>query len=171
MALRPRWLKRAMRNTLPSMIPHAKLQPSAPRSIVRTWIVSAVTTPSVKVKVSAIIKPNITSEILSIGSRIRSADLVENCANGSTAIRAARFPQAWCRPFIRVAMSGKRNDALHASQKREKQRAPTAPARHEGHASLASRLGPTCLDRVLMARGGWKQYMDEKYGKLPEDRK
>ena len=91
MALRPRWLKRAMRNTLASMIPQAKLQPSAPRSMVRTWIVSAVTTPRVKVKVSAIIKPNRTSEILSIGSRIRSADLAENCANGSTAIRTAHF--------------------------------------------------------------------------------
>jgi Taurine catabolism dioxygenase TauD, TfdA family len=78
MALRPRWLKRAMRNTLASMIPQAKLQPSAPRSMVRTGIVSAVTTPRVKVKVSAIIKPNRTSEILSIGSRIRSADLAED---------------------------------------------------------------------------------------------
>src|SRR5215469_15920949 len=80
-----------MRNTLASMIPQAKLQPSAPRSMVRTWIVSAVTTPSVKVKVSAIIKPNRTSEILSIGSRIRSADLAENCANGSTTIWTDSF--------------------------------------------------------------------------------
>jgi hypothetical protein len=43
------------------------------------------------VKVRAIIKPNRTSEILSIGSRIRFADLAENCANGSTAIWTAHF--------------------------------------------------------------------------------
>jgi hypothetical protein len=42
------------------------------------------TTPSVKVKVSAIIKPNRISEILSIGSRIRSDCLAENVTSGST---------------------------------------------------------------------------------------
>src|SRR5262249_59607825 len=68
------------------MMPQAKLQPSAPSSMVRTWMLSAVTTPSVKVKVSAMIKPNRTSEIRSIGSRIRSDDLAENFANGSIAI-------------------------------------------------------------------------------------
>jgi len=80
-----------MRYMPPSMIPHAKLQPSALRSIVRTWMRSAVTTPSVKVKVSAIIKPNRISEILSIGSRIRSDDLAENGASGSTAVWIGSF--------------------------------------------------------------------------------
>src|SRR6516162_841244 len=90
-ALRPRWLKRAIRNTLASMIPQAKLQPSAARRMVRTWMRSAVTTPSVKVKVSAIIKPNRISEILSIGSRIRSDDVAENGASGSTAVWIGSF--------------------------------------------------------------------------------
>src|SRR5262249_58284583 len=59
------------------------------RSMVRTWMRSAVTTPSVKVKVSAIIKPNRISEILSIGSRIRSDDL--NGASGLTAVSIGSF--------------------------------------------------------------------------------
>src|SRR5262249_61109555 len=52
---------------------------------------SAVTTPSVKVKVSAIIRPNRNSEILSIGSRIRSDDLAQNGASGSTAVWIGSF--------------------------------------------------------------------------------
>src|SRR5262245_11611089 len=75
-----------MRNTLASMIPQAKLQPSAARSMVRTSMLSAVTTPSVKVKVSAMINPNRTSEILSMGSRIRSDDLAESGVRGSAAV-------------------------------------------------------------------------------------
>src|SRR5215472_2028988 len=50
-----------------------------------------VTTPRVKVKVSAIIKPNRTSEILSIGSRIRSDDLAQNGASGSAAVWIGSF--------------------------------------------------------------------------------
>ena len=46
-------------------------------SMVLTWILSAIATPSVQVKVRAIIKPNRTSEILSIGSRIRSGNLTD----------------------------------------------------------------------------------------------
>jgi hypothetical protein len=43
--------------------------------MVLIWIWSAVATPSVQVKVRAMIKPNSISEILSIGSRIRSGNL------------------------------------------------------------------------------------------------
>jgi hypothetical protein len=56
-------------------------------SMVRTWILSAIATPSVQVKVRAIIKPNRTSEILSIGSRIRSGNLAD--VIGSTNISTA----------------------------------------------------------------------------------
>jgi len=51
------------------MIPHAKLQPSAPISMVLICMRSAVTTLIVLVQVRTMIKPNNTSEILSIGSR------------------------------------------------------------------------------------------------------
>jgi hypothetical protein len=53
--------------------------------MVRTWTSSAVTMPIVQVKVRAIIKPNKTSDILSMGSRTRSDSLAEN-GGGSTAI-------------------------------------------------------------------------------------
>src|ERR1700757_2180298 len=48
------------------MIPHARLQPNAPISMVR-----APATPKEQVKVRTMIKANRTSVILSIGSRIR----------------------------------------------------------------------------------------------------
>src|SRR4029077_7607703 len=53
------------------MIPHARLQPNAPMSMVRTSSRPAPATLKEQVKVRTMIKANRTSVILSIGSRIR----------------------------------------------------------------------------------------------------
>src|SRR6266403_3963911 len=53
------------------MIPHARLHPSAPMSMVRTCSRPAPATLNEQVKVRTMIKANKISVILSIGSRIR----------------------------------------------------------------------------------------------------
>src|SRR5258707_549052 len=59
------------------MIPHARLQPSAPTSIARTSSRPAWATLNEQVKVRTMIKAKRISEILSIGSRRRSDELVK----------------------------------------------------------------------------------------------
>src|SRR4029078_6914221 len=49
-------------------MPQARLQPSAPISIVRILMSAPVATPSEQMKVSAMIRPNRVSDIRSIGS-------------------------------------------------------------------------------------------------------
>ena len=60
---------------MPSMMPHARLQPSAPTSIVRTSSRPASATLSEPVKVSTMIRPNSTSDTRSIGSSTRLEDV------------------------------------------------------------------------------------------------
>src|SRR3954470_8082514 len=71
------------------MMPHARLQPIAPMSIVRTSSRSASATLSEPVKVRTMIRPNSTSETRSIGSRIRLDDLP-----ASSGIRVAQANRA-----------------------------------------------------------------------------
>src|SRR5207249_459646 len=58
----------------PSMIPHARLHPSAPMSIVRMFSGPASATLSEPVKVRTMIRPKRTSETRSIGSNTRLED-------------------------------------------------------------------------------------------------
>src|SRR6185436_1096529 len=60
-----------MRNSTASMIPQARLHPSAPISIARTSSRPASATLSEPVKVRTMIRPKRTSETRSIGSRMR----------------------------------------------------------------------------------------------------
>ena len=66
-----------------SMIPHARLQPIAPTSNVRTSWRPAWLTLMEQVKVRTMINPNQISEILSTGSSARLDVLVAICAVGS----------------------------------------------------------------------------------------
>src|SRR5262245_23979147 len=112
MMSRPRSLKRVIRYTPASMIPQARLQPSAPSSMVRTSRWSAVATASVQVKVSAMITPNSTSEMRSIGSRTRSDGLPEDCTVGSIAIRAGSLSNTLAidRPVDEADQAGAADD-------------------------------------------------------------
>jgi hypothetical protein len=67
-----------MRKSTASMIPHARLQPSAPISIARTSSRPASATLSEPVNVRTMISPNNTSDTRSIGSRTRLEDLTES---------------------------------------------------------------------------------------------
>src|SRR6185369_1179471 len=58
-------------------MPQARLQPSAPISIVLIWMLPDVATPRLQMKVRAMIRPNKVSEIRSIGSSTRPEGLSE----------------------------------------------------------------------------------------------
>src|SRR5271169_1995049 len=103
-ALRPRSPRRAIRYIPASIIPQARLQPSAANSIVRISKRSAVATPTAPVMVRAIIKPNRISESRSTGSSTRSGSLMN--VPRSVARRARRamsnllLPAVSCQPLV-----------------------------------------------------------------------
>ena len=65
------------------MIPHARLQPSAPSSILRTSLRAAPITLNEQVKVSTMISPKRISEIRSIGSSRRFDDWLVSLGMGN----------------------------------------------------------------------------------------
>src|SRR5882724_4882659 len=71
---RPLSARQPIRYNTPSIIPHARLQPSAPMSIVRMLSRPASATLSDPVKVRTMIRPKRTSETRSIGSNTRLED-------------------------------------------------------------------------------------------------
>ncbi len=77
-----RLLRQPIRYMTPSMSPQARLQPSAPMSIVRTSSRPAPATLNEPVMVSTMINPKSTSEMRSTGSRTR----IEGRLGGSAAM-------------------------------------------------------------------------------------
>lgn len=72
---RARSVRLVMRKMMASIKPHAMLHPTAPSSIVRTSSRPASAALMEQVKESAMISPNNTSEVRSIGSNRRLVDL------------------------------------------------------------------------------------------------
>src|SRR5262249_21303853 len=71
----PRSARQPIRNRIASMIPHTRLQPMAPKSIVRMSSRSGSAALIEQVNVSTMIRPKSASEILSMGSSGRSVFL------------------------------------------------------------------------------------------------